>query len=503
MRDYFAEAFGEPTPKQKELYEAKTRFVGYGGAKGGGKSHGVRAKMSLLADEYPGIKILVIRKRNKDLKRNYIRPLQIAYSTLYANKPEAERPKFNVQDMMFTFPNGSTIEFGFCDSDADADDYRGAEWDILILDEATELTKYQIGTLVTCVRGVNKFPKRIYITFNPGGVGHMEIKRLFWDKDYERSERAKDYSFIPARVWDNIPLMMSDHGFQTAWKDYKKAHRGAKLDEPTMKKLMYSSDYVRGLDNLPKVLREAYLNGNMDIFSGQYFSEFNTDIHVIDPIVIQPHWKKTAAIDYGLDTFAALWFATDEHGQTYCYRGHESVGTLVSDAGKLFRELSRNSDGTYEDIEFFVAPFDMWNKSQDTGIPKITTFAENCGIPYMEAGRDRESGWVQCKEYLKYSAKKNEYNEQVVIQLPRMLFFSTCGKILDFIPELQFDPKKPSDTMKEPHEITHSPDAWRYWCSTWQTGAVVRPEKKEYHFNIMKPKEEYGEVNEAYAAGGY
>jgi phage terminase large subunit len=497
----FDEMFGVPTPKQDELFMAKTRYVGYGGAKGGGKSWAIRAKSTALAIKYPGIKILVIRKKNKDLKRNYVRPLQTSYGKL----PDDERPTFNVTDMLFSFPNTSIIEMGFCDSDADADEYRGNEWDILILDEATDLSEYQIKTLVTVVRGVNKFPKRIYITFNPGGVGHSEIKRIFTDKNYNKHERAKDYTFIPARIWHNTPFLMADHGFVTAWTDYRKAHHGAKLTEEIAEKLIYSSDYVRGLGNLPDVLVRAYIYGDMNVFFGQYFSEYNSDIHEIDPRDIPKHWKRTAAIDYGQDMFAALWFAADETGMVYCYRNFEQMKLTLSEAGKVFKDLSVYDDGTPENIEYFVVPHDMLWNSQDTGIPKIHSFRTYCNFPYVVSGKDRESSWLQCKEYLKYEAKKTPENEQIITVPPKMVFFNTCRWITKYIPQLQNDPKKPTDVMKEPHEITHSPDAWRGWCSVWQSGTVVEPPKPVYHFGVMKPQPSGTDAEPTmdYLVGGY
>ena len=40
------------------------------------------------------------------------------------------------------------------------------------MDEATQFTEFQFTTLTACLRGANDFPKRFYLTCNPGGVGH-------------------------------------------------------------------------------------------------------------------------------------------------------------------------------------------------------------------------------------------------------------------------------------------------------------------------------------------
>ena len=46
------------TDPQKEFMKAKTPFVGYGGARGGGKSWALQHKIMLLALKYAGIRIL-------------------------------------------------------------------------------------------------------------------------------------------------------------------------------------------------------------------------------------------------------------------------------------------------------------------------------------------------------------------------------------------------------------------------------------------------------------
>ena len=54
--------FSRISEKQRQFMEALTRYVAYGGARGGGKSWAVRAKSKLLALSWPGIKILIVRR---------------------------------------------------------------------------------------------------------------------------------------------------------------------------------------------------------------------------------------------------------------------------------------------------------------------------------------------------------------------------------------------------------------------------------------------------------
>ena len=52
----------EPNEKQKLFFQNQKRFIGYGGARGGGKSWALRTKFILLAFNYPGLKLLLLRK---------------------------------------------------------------------------------------------------------------------------------------------------------------------------------------------------------------------------------------------------------------------------------------------------------------------------------------------------------------------------------------------------------------------------------------------------------
>ena len=152
-----------PSEKQKLFLVAKAKHVGFGGARGGGKSWVVRYKAKLLALHFGGIKILLVRKTYPELIANHINTLRGELHGIAT---------YNKQEKCFFFPNGRTIKFGYCASDGDLDQYQGAEYDVIFLDEATNLRQEWIEKITACLRGVNDFPKRIYYTFNPGGEGH-------------------------------------------------------------------------------------------------------------------------------------------------------------------------------------------------------------------------------------------------------------------------------------------------------------------------------------------
>lgn len=471
-------AFGKPTKKQEAFLIARTRFIGYGGAKGGGKSHAIRAKATFLAYYYPGIQMLIVRRTYPELRENHTKRLKAAYAAI----PPHYRPEYSEREKAFSFPHGSRLKLGYCSKENDVLQYQGQEYDVIFIDEATQLTEYQFSWLCACVRGANNYPKRAYITCNPGGVGHAWVKRLFIDRDYKYGENARDYTFIQARVYDNAPLFNSDKGYRDALAELKKKYGRAAAKTVLHEQAMQSADYIRQLQALPPMLRRAWLEGDWNVFAGQFFCEFNHKIHVCKPFALPQNWHKSAAIDYGLDMLAVLWFAVDENGRAYCYRSIEQSNLTVSEAAQAIKE-SQN-----ETVEQFIAPPDLWSRRQDTGCSAAEIFAQN-GVPLLKAGSNRIDGWLNVKEYLR-----------IIEGQSRLVIFSTCAPLLRCLPLLQHDRIRAGDVANEPHDITHSPDALRYWCSRRALIPCAAQTKLPEPFaDYAKPKDEL----ESYLLGGF
>lgn len=199
---------GTPNAKQDEFLRCKKKYVAFGGARGGGKSWAVRCKAKLLAQRYPGIRMLLVRRTMPEIEANHLETLRLELAGTAVYRAEERR---------FVFGNGSVLQFGYCACDRDADRYQGAEYDVIFFDEATQLKEQWMRKLAACVRGVNGFPKRIYYTCNPGGPGHGYIKRLFIDRRYEPGENGGEYAFIPARVTDNGRCWRGSRSIYGSW----------------------------------------------------------------------------------------------------------------------------------------------------------------------------------------------------------------------------------------------------------------------------------------------
>lgn len=406
-----------PYVQQQLFYKAKTKYIAYGGARGGGKSHAARTKAVLLALHYPGIQILLLRRTLPELRENHTIPLQMMLDGIAAYR---ERTK------EFLFPSGSRILLGYCRAERDVLQYQGQAYDVIFMEEATQFTEFQFQALTESNRSSGMcrkaFSPRMYFTCNPGGVGHGWVKRLFIEKRYEKREQAEDYTFIPAKVYDNFWLMEHD------------------------------PDYVRTLENLPEGRRKAMLEGNWDLFDGQYFDEFSREIHVVKPFELPQSWKRYRTLDYGLDMLACYWIAVNAQGRAYIYKELYQSGLIVSDAARLI------CDYTNESIYMTLAPPDLWNKHSDTGRSTAEIFGDNA-VLLSRADNSRIQGWYDLKEWLK------PYEDEQGRLTANLLIFDNCVNLMRTLPALQYDPRNPNDTAGEPHELTHAPDAIRYFVA--------------------------------------
>ena len=406
-------ALGKCQPKQHEFMMAHARYVAFGGARGGGKSWAVREKAKRLAIKWAGIKILIVRKTYVDLKENHITPLR-------QEIPE-DVAKWREIDREFVFFNGSRIKCSYFANDNDAMNFQGQEYDIIFLEEATQFLEIVFNTLKACIRGANNFPKRMYLTCNPDGPGFSWVKRLFVSRDYRDDENPNDYMFIQSLVDDNKILMEKD------------------------------PEYVKQLDSLPEEMKKRWRYGSWDVAEGQMFDDFDRRIHVIEPVLLDPHWRRYISIDYGLDRLAAYWYAVTNDNHVYVYKEFCESNLTISVAAERILEYTGD-----DDIYAVLAPPDLWNRSQETGRSKALIFSEN-GLQLSKSNNDREAGWLAIKEMLRPNAEG----------IPQIQIFKNCKELIRCITDIQRDPKRPNDVANEPHEFTHAPDSLRYFCIYW------------------------------------
>ncbi len=273
----------EPFPKQQEFHASRAKYRLFGGAAGPGKSKALLMEAILQAHEVPGANTLLLRRTFSELEQTLL---------LYFRRdiPRELYKSYNESKHVVTWWNGSTTRFGYCQSEADVYQYQGAEFLFIGIDELTLFTLRQWQFLTSRNRCPvpGAFPCMAGAT-NPGNIGHAWVKSLWIEKqaasgmEHPEEFDASDYDFIPARVTDN-PIYAGD------------------------------ANYLKTLRALPSHLKRAFLDGDWDVYAGQYFDRFDCSQHVVraEKIEWKPWWPRWISVDWGFEHPAAVYW----HAQT-------------------------------------------------------------------------------------------------------------------------------------------------------------------------------------------
>ncbi len=269
----------DPFPKQREFHASPAKYRLFGGAAGPGKSKALLMEAVLQAHQHSGANTLLLRRTFSELEQSLL---------LYFRRdiPRELYKSYNESKHVVTWWNGSTTRFGYCQSEADVYQYQGAEFLFIGIDELTLFTLRQwqfltsrnrcpVPDAFSCMAGAT----------NPGNIGHAWVKSLWIDKkpasgmEHPEEFDASDYDFIPARVSDN-PIYAGDE------------------------------HYLKTLHALPSHLKRAFLDGDWDVFAGQYFDRFDCSRHVMraEQIDWKPWWPRWISIDWGFEHPAAVYW---------------------------------------------------------------------------------------------------------------------------------------------------------------------------------------------------
>ena len=371
--------------------------IGYGGGRGGGKSHWLLAQMG--ADDcqrVPDLKCLLLRKVGKanlehfeDLRRKLFTKLGHEFSAFRG---------------VLTFDNGSRIIAGHFQNEKDIDAYLGLEYDIIGIEEATTLTHRKFQDITTCCRSSKpNWRPRIYSTTNPGGVGHAWYRAKFVAPMLE--ERERDTRFVPARVDDNA------------------------FNNP---------EYRKVLEGLTGWQKRAWLEGDWDIAAGQYFTTFRREVHVVEDFDDTRAREWWMALDYGYAHYTVcLLGCTDGDGNTFVVDEHAARLWLPQrHAGAITTMLTRHGL-TMAAVRRFVAGTDVFSRQSD-GTTIAAQYAKH-GVNLRPANMDRINGWAEILQRL------GEPGENIA---PTLYVHKRCGRLIETLPALQHDPNRPEDVLK-------------------------------------------------------
>lgn len=451
----------------------KVDWLLYGGAAGGGKSELLAYHAHELSAKYPGHRTLLVRTALPELRRSLIIRSQVRYAQL--NVDAALRSIDNVK--AWWYGNGSVIEYGFCARDEDVGQYMSAEYDFIGFDEATQFTPYQMlmmsGRLRTS-RKMTALGVRTHVMFatNPGDRGHTFLYKMlvqptqhgkyavvydvrdgFENPDVVRRVELPD---DPAEIDKlEIPHDPTDHlivAFVPSTVD----------DNPHI-----DPTYRKHLSMLPETERKQKLLGDWDTFTGQYFSEFNRDIHVVAPFEIPAEWPRYRGIDFGTaNPYCCLWGAWDPaDGTCYVYREAYQKNLTAAQQAMQIKEMSKTSDGKNERITATVIDPSTYSNVQGLG-QTVAGVYNSLGVSTSRAKNARISGWQNVHRYLQPGVINDE---------PKLKIFSTCEHLLRTLPAMRHDKTKIEDIDTDDED--HAVDALRYLLACRPYNEITRKHK--------------------------
>ena len=375
--------------------------------------------------------------------------------------------KWSERKQSWTTPRGGTLWMSYLDRDQDVNRYQGQAFNWIGFDELTQwATPYAFNYMGSRLRSADP-DLSLYMrcTSNPGGPGNSWVKKGFVDPSpFNKAFDAVDFSTGERLAF---PPTHSKAGQAL----YKRRFIPATLfDNPY---LTADGQYEAMLLSLPEVQRKQLLDGNWDATDGAAFSEFNRNIHVIEPFKIPHNWTRFRAADYGYgSTTAVLWIAVAPSDQLIVYRElYVSKVTAVDLAGMI------NEIESQEKIAYGILDSSVWHKRGDTG-PSLAEQMIVRGCRWRPSDRSRGSR----------IAGKNELHRRLQIDdttgEPRLVFFSNCVNIISELPILPLDRNNPDDVDTKAND--HGYDALRY-------GIMSRPRSNLFDYdplsqsNIYKP----------------
>ena len=446
---------------QTNFLASSDREVLYGGAAGGGKSY------AMLADplrylSHPQFSGLLLRRTTEEL-RELVWKSQELYPKIISGAKWSERK------MQWTSPSGGRLWLSYLDRDDDVLRYQGLSFCWIGFDELTQWpTPFAWDYLRSRLRSTAPdLPVYMRATTNPGGSGHVWVKKYFIDPAtpgesfWATDENGKTLIYPKNHSKEGQPL-------------FSRKFIPAKLfDNPY---LSTSGDYETMLLSLPENQRKRLLDGNWDVAEGAAFPEFDRTVHVVEPFDIPKNWPKFRACDYGYGSYSAvLWFAVAPDGQLVVYRELYVSKVLAKDLANKVLALEED-DGT---ILYGVLDSSCWHKRGDTG-PSLAEQMILTGCRWRPSDRSAGSRISGKNEIHRRLQMQESYDDDG--QIPGMTVFYTCRNLISQLPSIPLDKKNSEDVDTKSED--HLYDALRY-------GVMSRPRRGIFDFTIEKMSDRY------------
>ncbi len=427
-------------PKLGDWSVKRDRLVGYGGAAGGGKTDADLGLAALAMVSIPGIHIGFFRRRLRDAEGS-----ESAIDRSYQIVGDIPGARFNGSKYRWTLPNGASLQFCHCQHEKNKYDYKSAQFDILIIDEATTFPWSMVDFLLTRNRATVTWPgfdrgfAFAVMSTNPGDVGHQWYRELFYDNEPHDqvhtvanwNDKPTDVIFLPAKLEDNQILRDRD------------------------------PDYEAKLESRNPTLAKSMRWGIWDIAGGLFFGQHwrriplgDKPAHVVPAFDVPRHWPMYGSVDYGFHPrneeekpFVYGLYTSSPDGHIYRV---DEIAAARWDPAKQIEEIKRLESRYPNRVSYRVGCPGMWIPRAQNG-PTIAEEYAVGGVGVVKANCDVVNGYARCLLWLKDHEDGS----------PRFQSFDRCTHFNRVIPSLPCDERHPDEV--DPDSEDHAAEEWRHF----------------------------------------
>lgn len=395
-----------PQPKQMEFHAAareadrpdRPNFIAMGGDRSGAKSHTIAAQVMIDdCQRYDGLSVLYLRKVGKAARES----LDALRLKTFVNIPH----DYARNEGVARFANGSVVRIGHFKDDRDIDNYLGIEYDIIVVEEAPQLSEKKLELLFGSLRSTKPgWRARAYLAGNPGGVGHAGFVRRFVNP-HRQGKGDGVNRFIPASWRDNV---------------------------------FVSPEYRQYLDGLTGILRRMWRDGDWDVAGGQFFTSWSYERHVCAPFDVPKEWPVWGSFDYGFNHPTAVYLHTEHDGNIYTIAEHVQARWLPEQHAPAIAAMCERF-GRHPRTVVFYAGTDAFAQRGDENAKTIASQYKERGIVLIPADNARLAGAAEILRRLG--------NEDAGIP-PTWFIFNVCAVLIECLPNLLSDPRRPEDVLK-------------------------------------------------------
>lgn len=409
------------------------------------------------------------------------------------------------ENTTFTFTCGYRYEFGHCKDPDSWIKYYSNEYDWIGFDELVQFTETQYEEISSRLRSSDPILRddlKIRSCSNPINVRKAGedfvvddpnwVRRRFVEPAGTRTMGPPDAPKEDQRIWWDAPIMERVIGEEDGkpitrtWMFFP-----ATLEDNPDKE--FQKSYRRNLLAMKPHRQKALLHGDWWVTANSHFgAEWQPRIHVCDPFRIPKDWKVFRSMDWGFKKPGVVhWWAMDREDTLYCIKELTFKEKLDREVAIIIKdvETALKLDLIHGEKSRITGPADtqLWEQRGDSAKPKAIVMLEN-GVRWDKADkRSRQRNF----ELLMARLKDHENGRRA----PGIVFFRTCGHIINWIPSVQTDPNNTEQPVDEGAD--HWGDSCGYACAYASRGWKAIPDRSK----VPKPWESGGNTPPAPSSG--